>query len=66
MDEDPIGAIGESRTRSTGIGRLDLGKPVPDDKLTARIIQHDVEETQSPAQRMAKRSCMQDAMAKQR
>jgi hypothetical protein len=49
VQDDPIGAVGEGRTRVAGIPEFDLGQTIADDEPPAGIVEHDIEEAQRPA-----------------
>ena len=65
MQNDPVGTVGEGGARLAGIAEDDLRQSVADDEFAARILQHDIEEPQRPAQRVAERRGMQHAVAEQ-
>lgn len=66
MQDDPIGAVGEGRTRVTGVAEFDLGQTVADDEPSPGIVEHDIEEAQRPAERLTQRRRMQHRVAEQR
>lgn len=66
VQDDPVGAVGEGRTRAAGVAELDLGQTVADDEPSPGVVEHDIEEAQRPAERLTQRRRMQDRVAEQR